>query len=252
MIGIYDLNDASLLDYKRRLEIYKNAGFTSVGLYLDSAYMRNEENYADIIKHARHIGLEVNQVHLDYRGSNLICENSDEYFSYVESKILEGIDLNIKYLVLHASKGNTPPSIDDSHLFRLKGLMNKNSDKITLAFENVRNNDNLNKILSANIKGVSMCFDVGHAYCYSNINKMISSNSNYIVCTHLHNNHGEDSHQLLMDGEINFKEVMDKLKDIKNLDHCLEVFPERGKILSEDEFVSFVKQAYEEYLKVSI
>ena len=66
-LGIYDLNESSLLDYKERINIYKEVGFTSVGVYLDDNYMANDENYLDIIEYARSIGLDINQVHIDYK-----------------------------------------------------------------------------------------------------------------------------------------------------------------------------------------
>jgi len=40
MLGIYDLNICSNLDYKARLDIYKNAGFKEFALYLDDAHNR--------------------------------------------------------------------------------------------------------------------------------------------------------------------------------------------------------------------
>ena len=105
-IGIYDLNECSYLNYKERLEIYKRVGFTSVGLYLDNNYMSNREEYEDIIEYARKLGLEVNQVHIDYKISNMICEDKETYFNYVEKKLRECIKSKIPYLVLHASKGD--------------------------------------------------------------------------------------------------------------------------------------------------
>ena len=94
-VGIYDLNECSSLDYKVRLEIYKGCGFSSVGLYLDDNYMHNGESYKEIIEYAREIGLSVNQVHVDYKISNLISEDIETYLVYVEEKLKECIELNI-------------------------------------------------------------------------------------------------------------------------------------------------------------
>ena len=70
MIGIYDLGD--FLDYKTRLQIYRNAGFQEVALYIDKNYVQQAEDYCDIISYARKIGLKVNQAHIDYKISNMI------------------------------------------------------------------------------------------------------------------------------------------------------------------------------------
>ena len=71
--GIYDINDSPHLSYKERLDIYKDVGFKEIGIYLDNNYMKNDENYRDIIKYANNINLKIKQVHLDYKISNLIC-----------------------------------------------------------------------------------------------------------------------------------------------------------------------------------
>ena len=39
LIGIYDINDFKEIDFKCRLDAYKKVGFTSIGLYIDNAYM---------------------------------------------------------------------------------------------------------------------------------------------------------------------------------------------------------------------
>lgn len=246
-LGIYDLNECSSLNYKKRLDIYKEVGFTHVGLYLDKDYMSNGEEYSSIIKYAKKIGLKINQVHLDYHISNLIVEDSDGYFKYVESKIKEAIKYQISYLVLHASKGNNPPLIDDSSILKLKYLMDKYKEyKVFLCFENVRVNDNLEKILNENINNVKMCFDVGHAYCYSNLNELLNNFEDKIICSHLHNNYKSDSHNRLIDGEVNIKPVIDKFNQL-GVDNCLEVFPSRGVVLNEEEFRSFVFSCFKDY-----
>ena len=127
-IGIYDLNECSSLNYKERLDIYKSVGFTSVGTYIDDNYMSNNESYVEIVKYAKEIGLEVNQVHVDYKISNLICEDSNAYFDYVERKLNECIDLGVKYMVLHASKGDGAPGLGEEGLTKLKELMSKYKD----------------------------------------------------------------------------------------------------------------------------
>ena len=148
MIGIYDINQNSNLNYKTRLDIYKNSGFKELALYIDDRYNLPDENYTDIIKYAREIGLEIRQAHIDYKISNLICDDStNEYFEYVSLKLQEASQLNIPYIVAHASMSNTPPEINDTQLSKFANLLSSFEDKnITLCLENVRNNTNLDKI----------------------------------------------------------------------------------------------------------
>lgn len=249
-IGIYDLNECSTLDYKKRLEIYKSCGFTSVGLYIDDDYMTNGESYLNIINYARRIGLEVNQVHLDYKISNLICLDNDVYFKYVENKLKECIELNIPYMVLHASKGEEAPLLTEDGLSKLVNLMTKYKDKGSfLCFENVRDNRNLDTIISKNIINVGMCYDLGHAYCYDNVYGLLEKYTNKILCTHLHNNYKKDTHNTLFDGEIDCRKIIRKINEIDNIDNCLEIFPFRGNKLDEKSFIEFVNKLYDDYVK---
>ena len=87
MFGIYDLNTCSSLNYKERLEIYKKCGFKEIALYIDSSYQTNNENYIEIINYAKKINLSINQAHLDWKISNLICdETTNKYFDYISQK----------------------------------------------------------------------------------------------------------------------------------------------------------------------
>lgn len=251
-IGIYDLNECSTLDYKKRIEIYKSCGFTSVGVYIDENYMSNGESYIDIINYAKNVGLEVNQVHVDYKISNLICDDSSNtYFEYVEKKIKECVELKIPYIVLHASKGDDAPILKEEGIEKLKDLMKKyEKSGVCLCFENVRDNRNLAAIMSINIEGIGMCYDLGHAYCYDDVYSLFEKYKNKIKCTHLHNNYRSDTHNLLSDGEIDCKNVISLINGNEKIDNCLEIFPKRGKVLSEEEFILFVKNCYKEYLKL--
>lgn len=246
-IGLYDINESSDLDYKTRINIYKSMGFTSVGVYLDNNYMSNNENYVDIIKYAKQIGLKVNQVHVDYKISNMICDDSsNKYFDYIEEKIKECEVLEIPYMVLHASKGEDAPTLTEVGINKLKKLM-ANYKEVFLCFENVRDNKNLNKILNSNINNVGMCYDLGHAYCYDDPESLLEKYKDNIICTHLHNNHKKDTHNTLFDGDIDCRKIIKVLCANKNIDNCLEVFPPRGEKLDYQEFIGFVKKCYKEY-----
>ena len=244
--GIYDINESSDLTYKERLTIYKEVGFNEIGIYLDNNYMKNNENYEEIINYANEINIKIKQVHLDYKISNLICsKETNEYFEYLENKIQECIHFNIPLLVVHASKGDTPPLIDNEALFKLKELANRyiNYD-ITICFENVRHNDNLDKILSMNLKNIKMCYDLGHAHCYDDEFNLLNKFKSYIICTHLHNNNGKDSHYKLSHGDIDYIKIITLLKNMPIVSNCLECFPPREIKLDKDSFKKFVNECY--------
>ena len=243
-IGIYDLNMCSNLTYKERLMVYKNEGFEKLGLYIDDAYMSNGEKYEDIINYAKQIGMMVNQVHVDYKISNDICDNLQSYISYVKSRLDICEKYKIKNMVLHASKGDNPPLVNEAAVNAIVELA-KDFSEINLCFENVRNNSNLSKLLAVDCDNICMCYDMGHENCYSQ-EDLIKLYANKIKCAHLHNNRGQDSHNLISDGDIDYKNKISKLKDIKDCDMCLEVFPPKGAVLTKSEFITFVKKAMAE------
>lgn len=244
-IGIYDVNTSNSLTYKERLDIYKNVGFNEVAIYLDDNYMENNENYADIILYANKINLKIIQVHLDYKISNLICsKETNEYFDYLENKIKECIKFKIPIVIVHASKGNEPPLIDEENLSKLKKIAIKYSNDIFICFENVRNNENLDKILSLNLKNIKMCYDLGHAHCYGSEYDLLNKYSTHIICTHLHNNNGDDSHNRLSIGDIDYKNILKILNNKNILSSCLECFPPRNSNLNKEEFKSFILSCY--------
>lgn len=246
MVGIYDLDKCCNLDYKQRLNIYKKAGFKEIALYIDNDYLNANENFEDIISYANSLDLKINQAHVDYKISNLICDKfSNTYFEYIEDKLNVCKKHNIKYLVAHSSMGNNPPELDNENLQKLKTLLDKfKLNNIYLCLENVRVNTNLDKALSLNHTNLKVCFDLGHAHCYGNEYDMFDKYSKHIICSHLHNNFGSDSHNILSNGEINFKHFLSKLKDIKNLSNCLECFPPFGETLTLKQFEEFVKDCF--------
>lgn len=241
--GIYDINDFKNIDYKTRLNLYKKVGFSSIGLYIDNNYMLECETYEEIISYAKAIGLKINQVHICYKFSNDICENLSNYIQYVEEKLKVCEKYNIKNMVLHASKGDNPPKISNEALKQIETLATSHK-QVNLAFENVRNNENLIKILNLNVPNITFCFDLGHANAYNSLD-LLDTFKHKISCSHLHNNFGKDEHNLLSNGEISYKPIVRKLSTL-NADLCLEVFPEKNTDFSIAEFEDFVSKAFKD------
>lgn len=249
--GIYDINE--YLDYKTRLNIYKQVGFCEVALYLDQNYMKDGENYLNIIFYARQIGLVINQIHVDYKISNLLCDENDNiYFDYLEEKLNECSELKIPLLVLHASKGDNPPRVTTSQIEKLETLASKYPD-VTLCFENVRDNSNLDLILQTKLSNIKVCFDLGHAHAYGNEKDLFNKYKDKIACTHLHNNFGSDTHNKLNYGEIDYKYFLNQLSKTNSQSNCLECFPERNSIKTQQDFKAFIeecKETIENYKKL--
>jgi len=242
IFGIYDINLATNLNFKKRLDIYKQNGFLEVALYLDNKYLDKGENYLDIINYAKQINLKVKQVHLDYKNANDICNINSEIFKYLESKIKESEILNIQNVIIHPSSGYNPPIISQECLNKIYQI-SLNYPSVNLCFENVKNNTNLEKILNLNLQNIKMCYDLGHAHSYSNENELLNKFHSKIACSHLHNNFGNDEHLILSEGEINYKPIVEKILKIST-SNCLECYPPRSTILSDNSFIEFVKRCY--------
>ena len=91
-----------------------------------------------------------------------------------------------------------------------------------------------------------MCYDLGHAHCYGNEFDLLNKFKDYIYCAHLHNNTGKDSHNRLTDGEIDYKKIIETLKDTNVISACLECFPPRETNLDKETFYTFIKNCYDD------
>ena len=252
-LGIYDIGKCgSNLTAKERFKIYKDAGFTHIGFYLDNNYLDDGETYEELVNLSNENGLIIDQIHLDYKNSNMVefdCDN--EYLSYIENKINECKKFGIKHIIVHSSMGNNPPTISNFVLNKLHIYDNMMQDCDTkLCFENVRVNNNLYKIMDQNYNNIAICFDSGHAHCYIDEIEFLNKFKHKIVCTHLHDNFGnKDLHLTISKGNINWKIISKLLKNTNRVVDYLECFPSREETLDYDKFVNFTIDAYNCYQK---
>ena len=247
-IGIYDI-DSTDLSIKERFEIYKEVGFNYVGFYFDNDYLKEGETYLDLINASKEVGLKLSQLHLDYKKSNMLSLNEDnEFINYVEMKVDEAINYKIRDLVIHASKGNEPPLISSYTLKRLKKISKKLLKyNVRLCFENVRNNTNLEIVMKEGIDNMCICYDSGHAHCYSDEIEFLNKYKDLIVTTHIHDNFKEDSHDIVGRGNIDWYKIVNALNKTKREIDYLECFPPRGKVLNKSEFKDFILEVYKGY-----
>lgn len=251
-VGIYDIGKVCDISIKERFEIYKKCGFEYVGFYMDNSYIDDGEDYIDMLHIAKDVGLKIDQLHLDYKMSNMMADTMDnDYIRYIIDKINEAKLYNIPYLVLHASMGNTPPDMSEympNRLYDIDKLLDDSDTK--LCFENVRCNNNLDKIMDINLSNFGICFDSGHANCYSDSLKFLEKYSDKILCTHLHDNMGTDTHDIIFNGNIDWSKVYPLIERSNRGIDYLECFPPRGAKLNRKEFVEFVQNCYNRYVKL--
>lgn len=251
-LGIYDIgNCGTNLTILERFAIYKSVGFTHVGFYMDNSYLGGE-NYQEMFAVAKDLGLIVEQVHLDYKNSNMFALNEEnEFFEYLENKINEGIKYGVNHLIVHASKGDAPQPISHFSLNKII-LFDKilNGSDTKLCFENVRNNSNIADVLNLKLNNVGMCYDSGHAHAYSNEVELLTKYSNVIYCTHLHDNMGSDTHNVIGTGNINWDIIYPLINNTNRKVDYLECFMGRNIVVTKDKFKKFVEDNYNSYKNI--
>ena len=88
----------------------------------------------------------------------------------------------------------------------------------------------------------------GKVLTYDNEFNLLNKYKDYIVCAHLHNNNGIDSHNRLSQGEIDYKAVLKELFKTPIKSACLECFPPKGTMFDKDGFKQFIKECYKDCL----
>jgi sugar phosphate isomerase/epimerase len=91
---------------------------------------------------------------------------------------------------------------------------------VKLALENIPNRlSQIEKICGflqeTRLQNVGICFDSGHSNLQASPSSEIETGANWIVTTHLHDNHGEtDEHLLPFDGTIEWTKVLEAFRKI--------------------------------------
>ena len=104
--------------------------------------------------------------------------------------------------------------INDLGIQRLENIIHLAEDKnIQVAFENLNNICNLNRVLSTfESKNVGYCYDSCHHVNYAPDDDLIKRYGNRLMSLHLQDNVGKhNQHQLPFDGSIAWAQVMKKI-----------------------------------------
>lgn len=141
--------------------------------------------------------------------------------------------LKAKHLIFHSCQ---IPSIyfgstwEDNSIAFWKEFLDETDGTVKIHIENVFDEtyeNMLNLIDRVKNSKLSICFDIGHANCYSKqpVVEWIEKLGSRIGHVHLHNNFGDkDNHLPLGEGNINMSEVLSCLKkELPNVDYTLEM-----------------------------
>jgi sugar phosphate isomerase/epimerase len=204
------------------IKLIKNAGFQSVMTWWGDEFIETDgqpkEKRPEII---RKNDLRLENVHFPFSDINEIWIDSLEGQELI-NKFIEYISeyktYEIPTAVMHISNGDNPPPFNQLGLDRFKKIIDKaEKENINIALENLRKPEYLDFIYS-NIKSdkLKFCYDSGHENCFTPNYNYLDKYKNKLIALHLHDNDGtKDQHLLPFNGTINWKNLMDQIKNIE-------------------------------------
>ena len=199
------------------IQAVKNAGFKNVFVQW---YNRNwQYTQEEQVKLCKELGLNIIFAHLGYDKINSIWEEGVDGDNLVESykkDIKDCKENGIEMVIMHLTSGLVAPMYGEVGLNRIKKIVEYAKElNVKVAFENVKIRGYLEYVLG-NIKddNVGICFDAGHYHVHFNDEFDFEFYKDRIFAVHLHDNDkSDDLHLLPFDGTINWKNVMNKLKE---------------------------------------
>lgn len=195
----------------------KNANFKNVFVqWYDENWQHTQEEQ---VKLCKELGFNIIFAHLGYQNINSIWEVGTDGDNLVDryKKDIKNCKKNgIPMVVMHLTSKKQAPMYGEVGLNRIKKITQYAKElDIKVAFENTKIKGYLEYVLE-NIKdeNVGICFDSGHYHVHFDDEFNFEFFKNRIFAVHLHDNDkSDDLHLFPLDGTINWKYVMKKLKE---------------------------------------
>ena len=200
---------------KQCFDSIKQAGFDGVTLWWHDDFGDND--FRSNPELARNAGLFVENIHMPFEDvNNLWLDNIDgnTLLDYLLWLIDDCREYNIPTMVVHLSKGNNPPPLNELGLNRIKRITDKAEKyNINVTYENLRRLDYLEYVLgNVNSLRAGFCYDSGHHNCWASDKDLLLQYGSRLMSLHLHDNDGiDDQHRLPFDGTIDWSVTMNKI-----------------------------------------
>lgn len=254
------------VDFKKTAEIIAAAGFTE----LDYTPPLLKDGWKDDLNFANEIftffGLSVHQTHAPF---NRYGNYSPEDYKTALERCAEATEiLGARFMVAHGDEFDfktmefSPEvALEYNHKLFLPYVKRAEAGGYKVAFETVFEDGRKNErrftssadelyslIQSYGSESAVCCWDFGHANVSfkKKAPEVIRRFGNLIQCTHLHDNAGNDSHQMPLTGDIDWAATMKEFKKI-GYDGILSVEYAHGWIPFElqEDFLTLTKRAAE-------
>ncbi len=210
-----------LMPMKKRFELIKKAGFDSVMIWWGDgtgAFEGDKFTYRPL---AEKYDLSICNAHLPFDDcNNLWLDTSvgDEYADIICKQITECGKFQIPTVVMHLTRGFTPPPYNKAGLERLKKIVDvAESHNVNLALENLRFIEYIDFVFqNINSSNMGFCFDSGHDNYFTHDMDVLNKYKQHLFALHLNDNMGDaDIHMLPFDGTSNWDRIIKTLKEIK-------------------------------------
>ena len=195
----------------------KNAGFKNVFVqWYDENWEHSQEEQIKLCKKS---GFNIIFAHLGYQNINSIWEEGIEGDSLVERyqrDIKDCYENGIPMVIMHLTSKKKAPMYGEIGLSRIRKIVEyaKKLD-MKVAFENTKIKGYLEYVIN-NMKdeNVGICFDAGHYHVHFDDEFNFELFKDRIFAVHLHDNDkSDDLHLLPFDGTMDWKYVINKLKE---------------------------------------
>jgi len=223
--------DLTITDYfgyplspQERMRLIKAAGFKGITGLLWCDDFDNDYNLFP--KYAANAGLYIENMHAPWHGCNDIWHDKLDGQSFME-EIIGLVKVcaqhEIPTLVLHPENKNGTayaelPTNFGIGLDRIKRITAEAEQQdIYIAIENMCHVEYLDCIFSSiDSKKLGFCFDSGHWNVFMPDVDLLGLYGDRLMALHLHDNNGKDDwHALPLSGNINWSNIMAKLKELK-------------------------------------
>ena len=215
MVSIYDWFGYEI-PIENRYILIKEAGFDGVLLWWSAGFGRGSY-YRDSVKYARNADLIIENIHTPVQEQdNLSLDNLDgeSLLKCYLQCIKDCAEFDIPTMVVHLPDDKYP--INDLGMSRINKMVKLAKEfNINIAFENIRNYQNVTRILDTiDSDKIGFCYDSCHHENYYPESDLLNKYGNCLMAIHLHDNGGaRGQHQLPFDGNICWSTVMKKISD---------------------------------------
>lgn len=211
MISIYNAFGYTL-DWQERYRLIKAAGFDGVMLWWSDGFGRGP-GYQQDVERARNAGLIVENIHAPVQWQNDLSRDDqagEDLLALYLQCVRDCERYQVPAVVIHLPSDQYPLNgLGMDRVGRIAELAGELGVKA--AMENIFNTRNLSKALGS-FPTLGLCYDSCHHANNPEASDLLAEYGHRLMALHLHDNGGEKGqHQLPLDGNINWPEVMAKI-----------------------------------------